>query len=504
MRKLCIVLALAACGDDPVDPPIEEGLCDRQIGALPDSGPFVDAYAIAPAGCLTGGLEDLPGRWFVTDPTQIFSFFYPRYGGSCEAGFRREGEPPEDRDISDGVAFHSYSDGTVIYTRQYFRFETEEGPFEFSSAFVACMTENGFEATQSRLGFEGEITRSDMVGQPFDRKEPAEASGLSLVGEVAIREDGTPIMAFNVVVDGGFAYVVGPFGLDVIDVTSSAAPRPVGYFPGAFNDVRVVRGNGTIVAYAAPYDGDETLAINVTDPEKPVIAMVIPEYSHSLQVVQTGPTTHLYLANYTDQVPKFDVSVPTAPVRLGQSAIPGDPTGIHDLTVDGDRIYANYTDRGFVAFDVNAVGTSVERGRMASSYSHASAIGNLTSGRRVILHGDEGMTGTPDGGAFMRVLEGDTASPNYMTEIGRYQSRTQVGIHNIELRGDKAYVAYYQDGVRIVDLSTPEAPQEIAHYNTWDPLSAPGGSFEGTLGIRVAGELIYVADSLRGLLILTE
>ena len=54
-------------------------------------------------------------------------------------------------------------------------------------------------------------------------------------------------------------------------------------------------------------------------------------------------------------------------------------------------------------------------------------------------------------------------------------------------------------------LWTREAqPKEVAHFNTWNDATAPGGPFEGALGIRVVGDKIYVADSIRGLLILKE
>jgi hypothetical protein len=168
-------------------------------------------------------------------------------------------------------------------------------------------------------------------------------------------------------------------------------------------------------------------------------------------------------------------------------------------------IYANSTTAGMVAIDVSAgLDQGVEAGRIQTSYSHASWAGT-PGGRPVVLHGDEGMTGGADGGAFLRVLEGDTAAGGFInTEIGRYQSRPEVGIHNFMLVGDKVYIAYYHDGVRVVDVSTPTAPTEVAHFNTWDDATAPGGAFEAALGIRVVNGLIYVADSLRGLVILRE
>jgi hypothetical protein len=104
----------------------------------------------------------------------------------------------------------------------------------------------------------------------------------------------------------------------------------------------------------------------------------------------------------------------------------------------------------------------------------------------------------------MRVLDGDPASATYMQDLGRFQSRKEVGIHNIEVHGTRAYIAYYQDGIRIVDLADPANPVEVAHYNTWDPETAYGSAFEGAVGVSKVGEYVYVADLSGGLIILRE
>src|SRR5690606_24054442 len=137
-----------------------------------------------------------------------------------------------------------------------------------------------------------------------------------------------------------------------------------------------------------------------------------------------------------------------SPVRTGSVLLPGETiSGVHDLTVYGDRIYANNTEAGMVAVDVaSGLGSPVEIGRKRSAYSHASWAGTV-NGKELVLHGDEGMTASPDGGAFLRILDGDPNSPTYLEELGRYQSRREVGIHNFEVHGTRVYIAYYQDGV---------------------------------------------------------
>lgn len=494
---------LIGCGDN-FEPAPEPGntTCTPTPPALPAAGPLIDPLAAPLEGCVEGGLENLPGRWFLTAGVAGFSFEYPKFEGTCEAGFRRA-FVTDDPDASDGNSTHTWSDGTRIFMRSYFRFDIPNvGTFEFAEALTACMRPNGtLTAHQASFDPDRGVRGTSLTGRRFAPRDVA-PSGLTQLGELGQQASGAPMPVYNLVIDGGLAYTAGPLGFDVVDVSNPAAPRHLGHVDGAFNDIRVVRGGGKVVAYAAPLYGAETAIIDATDPESPVLASVIPEYSHSVQVQTVGASTYLYLANYTNAVPVFDVTDPLTPMPLGQAVIPGPEAGVHDLTVDGDKLYVNYTTGGFVALDVSGgLDAAEEIGRRSSPYSHASWSGTA-GGRKILLHGDEGMTGI--GGAFLSVLDGDPASPTFMQEIGRYQSRPEVGIHNIQLVGDKVYLSYYQDGVRIIDLSTPTSPREVAHFNTWREESAFGGPFEGAIGIRVAGGRIYVGDMERGLLILAE
>ena len=97
---------------------------------------------------------------------------------------------------------------------------------------------------------------------------------------------------------------------------------------------------------------------------------------------------------------------------------------------------------------------------------------------------------TPEGGAFMRIIDAQPGSPTFGQELSRYRTRREVGIHNMEIVGTRAYVAYYQDGVRIIELADPANPVEVAHYNTFDDAIATGAAFEGAVRLPPGGELV--------------
>jgi len=502
MRAVAVVLGLVACGDNAT----EREVCEPPTGELPTTGPFLEPYAVElPEDCVIGGLRDLPGRWFISNPDQFFQFEYPKYEGGCTTGFSRS-FATEDHDEADRTKStrYTWSDGTRYYerTRQVYDFADN---YEIARGTVSCIRPDGTLAvTYLRFDSDNLERYFSATGVRFAPKDEL-AANMELVGELGPIVGNEAIYGLNLIVENNIAYVVGTDGFDTIDVSDPAHPVRLGHVDGYLNDVRIVHGGGKIVAFAASEAGDDRVwIIDATDPAAPEFVSVIDEYAHSLQVRTTGPLTELFLANYTAGVPRYDVSNPLAPVKTGTSVMPGQTlSGIHDLTVYGDRIYANNTDAGFVAVDTSAnFSAPVELGRKASAYSHASWAANI-NGREIVLHGDEGMAGS-EGAAFLRVLDGDPASPTFMMDIGRYQSRREVGIHNIEVHGTRAYISYYQDGIRIVDLADPTHPVEVAHYNTWNPESAYGGAFEGAVGVRKAGDYVYVADLERGLIILRE
>jgi hypothetical protein len=87
-------------------------------------------------------------------------------------------------------------------------------------------------------------------------------------------------------------------------------------------------------------------------------------------------------------------------------------------------------------------------------------------------------------------------------------------VHNPEVRGTSLYLSWYTDGLRIVDISNPAAPQEVGFFRerpTLDPTGFFGPNFGAgghpipfDWGVHVVGDRIYLSDINFGLYIVTR
>lgn len=501
-----LLLCAAACGDDlrpggggdgagGPDGGAVEMCVDTAVAEFPDE-PYGSPDDLPIDGCLAGGLAevDLTGRWIVVGD-DAFSAEMPYLRDSCQQGFEVAGFFPG----GDPPLMHR--DDTRIFWRAQFEGEG----FYYAVAYHACAVDDSGElAVVSGSCFNESCGAAPGHMKRFGRPEgEADAEGLELVSEWSGGDQPwSDTLSFNVQVMDGVAFVARAGELRLVDVSDPARPRDLGRHAAAdefafndFNDVKVFQADGGLHAVLA---GDLTPVIDARDPAHPVVAAEIGEYSHSVFVRTENGKPLAYLATYGKDVPIYDLSDPTAPRLIRRVTLSPDAQ-IHDLYAERNRLYVNATTAGFVVMQRQSGGPWERRGQMDASYSHASWVGEI-AGRRVAIHGDEGL------GAHLRVVDVDPASDDFMQEIGSYETRPEVSIHNMMLVGSRAYVAYYQDGVRVLDLSDPTAPTLAAYHHTWDLETGSSFGFSGAIGIHVdpASGLIYVADTDRGLLIFRE
>lgn len=323
-----------------------------------------------------------------------------------------------------------------------------------------------------------------------------EALGLALVGEWNGGGTWGPGVTTNVRVDGDVAYLSRlQDGIRIVSIADPAAPVDLGraVAPDDYvNDLKLLKTGGRTYVVTASTTGR---VFDVTDPAAPTLAAEIPVDAHTVFVEGTRV---YYASGYDGSIPVWDLSTPTAPVELGAWNDPA--AGYHDLYVAGGVVYASDAGGGGLAIvDLTDPARPALVGKEARDeyrYWHSPWVTEV-GGRRIAVHGDEGFDGT------VRLVDVDPESPTFLDDLGGWSLRPEVSVHNVMAFGERAYIAHYRDGVRVLDLAT-SPPTMVGYFNTWIEGTGTASSWEGAFGIDVdlARRRIYVADALRGVMIL--
>lgn len=372
--------------------------------------------------------------------------------------------------------------------------------------YVFCVDEDCYNAT---------ITGRQV--EPLD--EPVSEG----VDEIAVYNGeadawATQGITVNVRVHRGVAYVARyGDGLRIVDLADPSQPVERGHLPVSvpggelYNDVKIAEGPGGEVYALMASNARGVVVIDVSDPAAPVEVTSFP----GPELAPAGaPSVHTLFVdsgrayvsyNYDNSLRIYDIADPAQPQPLGSFVNPrlaAEGGTLHDLYVAGDRAYLNYWNLGMTIVDVADPGNPVLLGEFrdyGQGTSHSNWVMEV-NGRTVSVHGDEQY------GAHVRIVDVDPASPAFLSTLSSYQTRPEVSVHNILAHGDRAYITYYQDGLRVLDLGDPENPIEVAHFQTWPgPIAGYGESFyEGAIGVDFdpTSNTVYVADTHRGLFIL--
>ncbi len=338
------------------------------------------------------------------------------------------------------------------------------------------------------------------------RAGEAEASGLRLVSESFV-EQGMPV---DIYVTKGHAYVVSVRdgteggGLSVFDVSDKAAPVLKKTFTLPTDNYW----NGVWAKDNALYVASASSGVIVFDISSPADPQLLRSYPGGVDVHTVFVEGERLYAMSPSPSPKtfiYDIHEPTAPVLLGEYAEPGAATDAklgypHDALAYDGRLYINHWSAGYLIVDVSDPAHTKKLG--AFTYPHATSHANAVAryGDRLIA-----FEGGENWGAHLRVV--DVTDPANPKRMGEYRLEPNASIHNMVLKDQRLYVAYYQHVVRVLDVSTPESPREVAHFKTFRETDPGRGEsfYEGAIGMRVPGDgYVYVIDTSRGLLIFPE
>ena len=185
---------------------------------------------------------------------------------------------------------------------------------------------------------------------------------------------------------------------------------------------------------------------------------------------------------------------------------------LHDVWANrqGTVAYLSYWDSGLILLDISDPSHPflLGRGNYLSDEGNTHVAVPARGGNLVIV-ADEDFQAGPWG--FMRVF--DTTDATNPVEVGQFRTEHTSGpppdagwytAHNLFVRGSTVYASWYSDGIRLVDISTPAAPREIASFVPPD-VADPQGILPAKAlvwGIYVQRDLIFASDINAGLYIL--
>lgn len=294
-------------------------------------------------------------------------------------------------------------------------------------------------------------------------------------------------------------------GTAFIDVTDSANIREVDFLPGVISDWREMKTWSTYAYIVSEGTNSRMQVVDLQylpDSVRLVTTWSFTGYTKTHSIQQSGPYLYLHGGNVTpggsDEggVTIVDVTNPTAPVKRGSWS----SEYIHDSRVFRDTIYAcNIYDPPGTISVINAVNkdnlnTVTSWVNNPNPFPHNCA---LTADRRYIFTTDE--TTTPNGKLKIWNIS-NLMSPTFVSSWMPTGITNSV-VHNVEIYGNYLVIAHYSAGVRIVNVTNPLAPVEVAWYDTYPTNN--NSNYNGCWGVYMlpSGKII-ASDRQKGLFVL--
>lgn len=362
------------------------------------------------------------------------------------------------------------------------------------SAFVPEVGNSGMEVTLE----EGHLTSNATLSKVLRIDEPQASDNVTLLWHEKAAE--TPNT--DVWVDDGIVYA--PHHESRIALLDTATGERI-----SFASILGARGHGVAAVYdVKARDGllyaatvsNGLLIFDVSEPEAP--AQVGQHYVYEVRGSPENFTNvhNIYLA--PDEPLVFainqsfpaadlriiDVSDPASPEETGRFAIEdGMPHDIHVIRHDGKLVaFLNDLHAGLWILDVTdpAAIETIATINWEGAFSHGGWAFEADGGL-YYAHTSEGYDKS------LAVLDvTDLSDPRV---VSNFKTRDGISIHNVEVVDGIAYISYYLDGLRVVDLRAPSSPEEVAHYDTV-AAEDEADILQGAWGVKVYDGTVYVSD----------
>ena len=327
-------------------------------------------------------------------------------------------------------------------------------------------------------------------------------------------------------VDGRDYAITGTWGArgeaflwDVTDPSNIHTIDTVQVDARTVNDVKVSE-DGTIAVITREGASNRKNGIIILDVTNPTETKILSEYTDGL----TGGVhntfiyeNHVYAVNNGRKYDIINIEDPRNPYTVGVFELDTPGHSIHDVWIEDGIAYSSNWGDGVVVVDVGSTNSADMPGAGGSpnnptplgSYSYPSGWNHAafpfkskSTGKFYVAAGDEAFpygldTQGPNRAAgWIHFIEFDGwDNPD---EVARYQV-PEAGSHNYWIENDVMYAAFYNGGLRVVDVSGDlmgdlyEQGREIALFLPSDPNAAiPNSTF--TWGPQPYKGLIFLSD----------
>lgn len=313
----------------------------------------------------------------------------------------------------------------------------------------------------------------------------------------------TPIASDIAVSTSSDIVAMGSFVTDpqirawIFDVSAPDDPELIAtiYGEGRSTDVEI---RGNVLWVATEYDPDDhgAYSYDITDPAAPVplgsLSGTGLEECHTIWL--DGDI--LYCASSSDtgdgDIHLVDVTDPANPVPRGNVGI---STPIHDMYVKDGFAVGSFLWGGFAFLDVSDPD--------APSVIHTEPYDDAFT-HNAWPTGDGSHLLTTDETTNGHIRIWDVTNRAAPVQVGEYYadpgSTTHAIVHNVQVQGDLAYIAWYEAGVHVIDISNPASPLLVGWFDTWSEPTV--GTFAGAWSAAPKGNRVYVSDFSSGLYIM--
>ncbi len=308
----------------------------------------------------------------------------------------------------------------------------------------------------------------------------AQSDNMSLVGQLDPRPGDSYSDIWTYVGPDGREYALLASwqngGLNVIDVTDDI-PVAEAYIP--------MNGDGSDVEAYGHYtyltsNNNPTLIIDIEDPENPTAVGTFEGGFHTLSIVDG----YLY-GNGNGGVEIYDLADPENPSFVGNYS----PYYVHDVLVRNDTMYtAGIFGDGIDIVDVSNKANPTMIARFDYPGSGVHNFCSDPSGSYLYV-GDE-----IGSGQWTRIF--DVRDADNVELLGEIIVDSGSTVHNCHTKDNLLYLAHYNRGAWVFDISDPVNPAQLAFYD------GPGQGSTWTVNPHLPSGKIVASDIGNGLLVL--